>query len=74
MQVNNISSTNFQAGVRIKSIENRHKNFLYNEVNDITKEYKIPANFRTHDIELPSVSKAILAKLNALGIKFSEKI
>ena len=73
MKVNNISSTNFGAGIMIKATENRKCKFLYNHVNDLTNEFHIPANFRTHEIELPSVSKAIILKLKDLGIKFSNK-
>ena len=71
MKVNNISSTNFGAGVRIASIDNKHRPFLYNDVEAIRKEFKIPANFHTNEIELPSISKAILKRLQDLGIKFN---
>ena len=73
MIVNNISSTNFGSGVFIKSSENQHRKFLYNDIEAIRKEFKIPASFHTHDVELPSISKAVIQKLNELGIKFSNK-
>lgn len=73
MKVNSISSTNFGAGINIKSAENQHRRFLYNDIEAIRKEFKIPANFRTHEVELPSVSKEILKKLKDLEIKFSNK-
>lgn len=70
MKVNSISSTGFGAGVNIISSENQHRKFLYNDLEAIRKEFKIPALFHTHKVELPSVSKAILTRLNELGIKF----
>lgn len=76
MKVNSISSTNginFQAGVRIRGKENSGRKYLYNEVNQLVRDFKIPANFKTSEIELPSVSKTVIAKLNELGIKFSNK-
>lgn len=73
MKINSITPTNFRAGVKIIGAENKTHQYLYNEVNKITKDFKIPATFRTHEIELPTVTKAIVAKLNELGIKFSEK-
>ncbi len=73
MKVNNISSTNFGAGVFIKGSENQHCKFLYNDIEAVRKEFKIPALFHTHDVELPSISKAVLQKLKELGIKFSNK-
>ena len=71
MKINSIEPTNFGAGVKIKCAENRHRQYLYNEIEAIRKEYKIPANFRTHEIELPSISKAIVDKLKELNIKFN---
>jgi hypothetical protein len=73
MRVNSIVPTNFQAGVKIRCVENKEHKYLYNEVNNITREFKIPATFKTHEIELPSVSEKIIAKLNELGIKFNQK-
>jgi hypothetical protein len=73
MKVHTITSTNFGTGVRIKGADNKSRLYLYNEVNDITKEFKIPATFHTGEIELPSVTKDVIKKLNDLGIKFSNK-
>ena len=73
MKVNSISSTNFQTGIRISAKENENCKYLYNHVNNLTKEFHIPATFHTKEIELPSVSKAILSRLQELGIKFSNK-
>lgn len=70
MKVNRISSVGFGAGVNIISAENQHRQYLYNDIEAIRKEFKIPVLFHTHKIELPSVSQAIIAKLNELGIKF----
>lgn len=74
MRINKIESTNFGAGVRIRGIENKEHQFLYNEINNITKEFKIPATFRTQEIELPSINENVLSKLKELGIKFSKKV
>ena len=73
MKIYSITPTNFQAGVRIFGAENKSHQFLYNEVNNITKEFKIPATFHTNMIELPSISEKIIKKLNELGIKFNSK-
>ena len=71
MKVNCISPTNFGTGVKINSAENKHRQYLYNEIEAIRKEFKIPVSFRTQDIELPSVSKNIINRLKELGIKFN---
>ena len=73
MKIKSITPTNFQAGVRILGAENKSHQYLYNEINNITKEYKIPATFHTNMIELPSISEQIIKKLNELGIKFNNK-
>lgn len=73
MKIHSVTPTSFQSGVRIRGAENKAHKYLYNELLGITKEYRVPANFRTQEIELPNVSEAILKKLNELGIKFSNK-
>ncbi len=73
MKVNSILSTNFGAGITINAAKNENCKYLYNQVQDITNEFHIPANFHTKEIELPNVSKAILTRLQELGIKFSNK-
>lgn len=70
MKVNNIASTNFGVNVRIKSADNKKHQFLYNEIEQLRKDYRIPVNFKTHEIELPSVSVNILKVLNELKIRF----
>ena len=73
MYINSITPTNFQAGIKILKSENPERTYLYNEINKLTNEFKIPATFKNREIELPSVSKAILLKLKELGIKISNK-
>ena len=73
MRVNNIGPTNFGAGVRIIDAENRDCEFLYNKLEDIRVKYKIPANFKTHEVELPSVTRSICASLKKMGIKYCSK-
>ena len=70
MRINNIEPTNFGAKARIRGIDNQKHPFLYNEIIALTKEYKIPATFKTHEIELPSVTNDIFKRLNELKIKF----
>ena len=70
MKINNIDSTNFCAKAYIRCAENQKHEYLYNEILNLTNKYKIPANFRTEDIDLPSVSTDILKTLNKLKIKF----
>ena len=73
MKIDNMQPAVFGAKARIRSMDNKKHPYLYNEIILLTKEYKIPANFRTHEIELPSVSNSVLRKLNELKIKFSSK-
>ena len=65
------NQTSFHAGVRIKGSDNLKHNFLYNEIIKLTNDFKIPANYKTEEIVLPSVSKDILKKLKELKIIFS---
>ena len=73
MKINNITSTNFGAGVRILYSENKNYWNLNGDIENIRKEFKIPVSFHTPEIELPSASKTILKRLKDLGIKFSSK-
>jgi len=73
MKVNAVTSINFGAGIRINGADNKSHLYLYNEISNITKEFKIPATFRTKEIELPSITKSVIKRLNDLGIKFSNK-
>lgn len=73
MKIYSIGSTNFKGGVKILDAENKGNEFLHNHIQKITNDFKIPATFRSYEIELPSVSQAIIEKLNELGIKFSNK-
>ena len=65
------------ANTRIKAVinrqENKHRQYLYNEVFKFIKEQKIGASFKTNEIEIPSVQYSALNKLKALGIKITEK-
>ena len=70
MKVYNIEPTNFKAATVIKCSENKGHKYLYNEVLNLTREYHIPATFRTEQIELPSISKTIMEKLKELKINF----
>ena len=70
MKVYGITSTNFNGGIKILAAENKGNEYLYNHIQKMTNEYKIPATFHNNKIELPSISKIIVEKLNELGIKF----
>ena len=70
MRINSINPTSFGAGIKIMSVENKGRTFLYNDVNDLMREFHIPAVFKTEEIELPSVSNNIISRLRELGIKF----
>lgn len=52
--------------------ENVGRQFIYNEVLDITKKFHVPATFHTKKIELPNPTNAVLAKLKELGIFYNE--
>ncbi len=69
MKINNISSVNFN-GIHINASENKSNKYLYNQIQEITNVYKVPATFRTYSIELPTVTNEIIKKLTELGIKF----
>ena len=73
MRVNNVSSTNFGTGIKINAKENKKCEFLYNHILNLTNEFHIPANFRTKEIELPSVPREVLYRLKKLGIIYSSK-
>ena len=70
MRINSINPTNFGSGIKIMSVENKGRTYLYNEVGDLMREFRIPAVFKTQEIELPSVSNNIILRLKELGIKF----
>ncbi len=65
--------TNLKA-VRIlpKSKENIGRQYIYNEVLDITKKLHVPATFHTDKIELPTPTTAVISKLDELGISFDK--
>ena len=68
MKIHSITSTNFYGGINIKAAENAGNAYWYYHVMKITRDFKLPASFYTDNIELPSVSKAVIAKLKELGI------
>ncbi len=70
MKISSIQSTTFQAKANIKAIDNKKHPYLYNEVLEIARIYKVPATFRSHEIELQTVSNEIYKKLNELKIRF----
>ena len=70
MKVYNITSTNFGTGVCVRAAKNRKNKYLYNQILAMTNEYKIPANFLTDKIQLPSVTNQILNDLKKLEIKY----
>jgi hypothetical protein len=59
--------------IKSKSKENIQRPYLYNEILNITKKFRVPATFHNNKIELPTPTIAVIDKLNELGIKF-EKI
>ena len=70
MKINNISSVNFN-GIHINASENKSNKYLYNQIQEITNVYKIPATFKVSSIDLPTITDEIIKKLNELGIKFT---
>lgn len=50
--------------------ENSKDKYLYNEVADIVKEFKVPALFHNYEIDISSPTKEVISKLNALGILY----
>ena len=70
MKINSVSATNFGSGVRILGSENKTHKFLYNEVNNITKEFNVAATFHSDKIELPFVTQQVIKKLKELRINF----
>lgn len=74
MTITPVSFTGIKA-IRIKPDykKNINRPYLYNEILDITNKLKVPANFHSDKIEMPSPTKALLARLKELGI-FYRKI
>ena len=70
MKVYSVQPSAFGANAKIKAIDNKKHPFLYNEVLKLSRIQGIPVNFRTHEIELPSVDLEIYKKLNELKIRF----
>ena len=70
MRIDSISPASFKAAVKIRGAENVGRVYLYNEVDSLMREFRIPAVFKPKEIELPSVSNEFISKLNKLGIKF----
>ena len=70
MKINSVQPAMFGAKANIKCIDNKKHPYLYNEINSIVKEFKIPATFRAEEIELPSASPLVLKRLIELDIKF----
>jgi len=73
MKIQSITPTSFNGGLNIMAAENKGNELWSYHVLKIARDFKLPANFHTNNIELPSVSKAIIEKLNELGIKFNNK-
>lgn len=62
-------------GVKINSEDNKHVQYLYNKVVDITKKDRIPAVFNTGvdgTITISPQFTSTLDKLKELGIKFTK--
>lgn len=76
MRTNNITPISFSGlkaiKIKPKYKENADRPYLYNEILDLTKKMKVPANFHTNKIEMPSPTQALLTKLKELGIFYSE--
>ena len=75
MRINAITSaySDFKS-VRImsKSKENIKRPYLYNEILDITRKFKVPATFHNNKIEMPNPTLSVITKLNELGIEFQK--
>ena len=70
MRIEKIQPIGFDGVAKIRGLDNKKHPFLYNEIENLRKEFKFPANFKTQEIELPSVSVDIFRKLNELKIRF----
>jgi len=63
-------NTNFKA-INIKAIDNKHKQYLYNEVVDMVNKHHIPSLFGPEEIILNTNAKKTLEKLNKMNIKYT---
>ena len=59
-------------GIIVKRTDNMQCDLMYNIVLDLTRSLKLPAIFRTHEIQLSTTTKELLEKLNKANIKYSE--
>ena len=58
----------------IQSSANKGRQYLYNEVQALTKKHHTTVNFRTEKIEIPETSKEFLKALMEQGIVCHEKV
>ena len=72
MKADRISNINFNSkNIIIKASENKSNPYLYNQVLGITNDLKIPANFRTHEINIPTLAENVQKMLKELKIKYN---
>ncbi len=77
MRTNNVTPVLFTGinpvVIKPKYKKNINKPYLYNDVLDITKDFRVGAVFHNNKIELPSPTKEIIEKLRSLGIAYTYK-
>lgn len=74
MKVNNISRTNFGAKIYIPVKQNfERNNYIFNQVNDIVKQYRLQGTWNNIAIKLPNISEDAIQELKKLGITFTRE-
>ena len=72
MKIDRLQQVSFGSkNIIIKASENKTNPYLYNNVQTITRELKIPANFRTHEINLPTIAENVQKMLKEFKIRYN---
>ena len=66
----NKANTNFKS-INIKAVDNKHKQYLYNEVVDMVKKHHIPSVFGPKEIVLNTNAQKTIDKLNKMNVKYT---
>lgn len=68
-------NTNFQGAGKVRimrnSAHNKSRVYLYNELSDAVKKYKLPAEFGIEKVDVQYTNPKFIEKLRELGIEFN---
>ena len=72
MKINTVSPVFKGNSIKILAKDNKHKEYLYNELVDIVNKHKLSALFSNKHVEIHNPTKAVAESLKAAGIKFDK--